>query len=104
MNSLERSYMEPCVSIGLPVYNGERFIREAIESVLNQTFKSFELIISDNASTYNTGSIYNTKEGSDALAYINGTGLEMTIDRFCLNLNAENLRRDFDNYIKRLNQ
>ena len=44
-------------SIGLPVYNGERFLREAIESALAQTFSDFELIISDNASTDRTGEI-----------------------------------------------
>jgi len=47
----------PRVSIGLPVYNGEKYIREAIESVLDQTFKDFELIISDNASTDRTEQI-----------------------------------------------
>jgi glycosyltransferase involved in cell wall biosynthesis len=41
----------PRVSIGMPVYNGERFLRPAIESVLAQTYTDFELIISDNAST-----------------------------------------------------
>ena len=41
----------PTVSIGLPVYNGENFIEEAIESVLAQTFQDYELVISDNAST-----------------------------------------------------
>lgn len=39
------------VSIGLPVYNGEEFLEEAIVSLLNQTFRDFELIVSDNAST-----------------------------------------------------
>lgn len=43
--------MPPRVSIGLPVYNGERFIKESIDSLLSQTFKDFEIIISDNAST-----------------------------------------------------
>jgi len=47
----------PRVSIGLPVYNGERFLVEAIESVLNQTLSDFELIISDNASTDRTEQI-----------------------------------------------
>lgn len=47
----------PKVSIGLPVYNGENFIREAINSILNQTFEDFELIISDNASTDQTEAI-----------------------------------------------
>ncbi len=42
---------QPLVSIGLPVYNGENFIRKAIDSILNQSYKNIELIISDNASS-----------------------------------------------------
>jgi glycosyltransferase involved in cell wall biosynthesis len=41
----------PKVSIGLPVYNGEKYLRFALNSVLKQTYADFELIISDNAST-----------------------------------------------------
>lgn len=48
---------EPRVSIGLPVYNGEAYLGEAIDSVLAQTFTDFELIISDNASTDGTEQI-----------------------------------------------
>lgn len=44
----------PRLSIGLPVYNGEDFLAEAIDSILAQTFTDFELIISDNASTDGT--------------------------------------------------
>ena len=47
----------PTVSIGLPVFNGERFLSEAIESLLAQTHTDFELIISDNASTDRTSEI-----------------------------------------------
>ncbi|UBF29191.1 glycosyltransferase [Kovacikia minuta CCNUW1] len=47
----------PRVSLGLAVYNGEEFVREAIDSVLAQTFQDFELIISDNASTDRTPEI-----------------------------------------------
>jgi glycosyltransferase involved in cell wall biosynthesis len=47
----------PLVSVGLFVYNGERFIEEALNSILNQTLTDFELIISDNASTDRTGEI-----------------------------------------------
>jgi glycosyltransferase involved in cell wall biosynthesis len=47
----------PCVSIGLAVINGENFIREAIDSILAQTYQDLELIISDNASTEKTGEI-----------------------------------------------
>ena len=41
----------PLVSIGMPVYNDIGFIGLSIESLLNQTFKDFELIISDDCST-----------------------------------------------------
>jgi glycosyltransferase involved in cell wall biosynthesis len=50
-------YPTPLVSVGLFVYNGERFIEESLRSILNQTFTDFELIISDNASTDRTGEI-----------------------------------------------
>ena len=45
------------VAIGLPVYNGARYLTEAIESILAQTYSDFELIISDNASTDETEAI-----------------------------------------------
>ncbi len=45
------------ISIGLPVYNGEKYIRDAIESILAQTFTRYELIICDNASTDSTKDI-----------------------------------------------
>jgi glycosyltransferase involved in cell wall biosynthesis len=42
---------KPRVSIGMPVYNREKYVGAAIESNLNQTYDNFELIITDNAST-----------------------------------------------------
>lgn len=56
---IEEKLQTPRVSIGMPVYNGAKYIKEAIESILNQTFTDFELIISDNASTDNTKEICN---------------------------------------------
>lgn len=47
----------PTVSVGLPVYNGGKYLAEAIESILSQDFEDFELIISDNHSTDDTGDI-----------------------------------------------
>jgi glycosyltransferase involved in cell wall biosynthesis len=44
----------PRVTIGMPVYNGERFLEKAIRSILGQTFGDFELLVSDNASTDRT--------------------------------------------------
>lgn len=48
---------EPKVSIGLAVYNGDKYLRQAIDSILTQTFTDFELIISDNASIDQTEQI-----------------------------------------------
>lgn len=47
----------PKVSIGMPVYNGEKYIIKALDSLLSQEFRDFELIISDNASTDRTRDI-----------------------------------------------
>lgn len=56
----------PVISIGVPVYNGENFLAEAIESVLAQTFGDFELIICDNASTDGTRAICEAYAARDA--------------------------------------
>ena len=48
---------KPRVSIGLPVFNGENFIIEALDSILTQTYSDYELIISDNGSTDGTEAI-----------------------------------------------
>lgn len=45
---------KPKVSIGLPIYNGERYLEETLDSLLAQTYADFELIISDNGSTDGT--------------------------------------------------
>lgn len=47
----------PRVSIGIPVYNGENYLKEAIESHLAQSYDDFELLITDNASTDGTRDI-----------------------------------------------
>ncbi|HEU5469733.1 MAG TPA: glycosyltransferase family 2 protein [Actinophytocola sp.] len=47
----------PRLSIGLPVYNGENYLAQSIESLLAQSYRDFELIISDNASTDGTAEI-----------------------------------------------
>jgi glycosyltransferase involved in cell wall biosynthesis len=43
--------------MGMPVYNGELYLEQALQSLLTQTFEDFELIVSDNASTDRTSSI-----------------------------------------------
>ena len=53
------------ISIGLPVFNGEKFLSKKLESILSQTFTNFELIISDNASTDSTSDICKEFERKD---------------------------------------
>jgi glycosyltransferase involved in cell wall biosynthesis len=55
----------PRVSIGFPVYNGERYLETSLESLLTQTLDDFELIICDNASTDRTEEICRSYAASD---------------------------------------
>jgi glycosyltransferase involved in cell wall biosynthesis len=54
---MEELHIAPKVSVGMPVFNGEKYLKEAIDSILSQSFTDFELIISDNASTDSTQTI-----------------------------------------------
>src|SRR6516164_10769129 len=56
----------PKLSVGLPVYNGENYLAEAIEALLGQSYEDFELIISDNASTDGTADICRRYEKQDS--------------------------------------
>ena len=56
----------PVMSVGLPVYNGERYLAETIDSLLEQTFCDFELIICDNASTDRTSEIARAYAANDS--------------------------------------
>jgi FkbM family methyltransferase len=56
----------PRLTIGLPVYNGERYLAGAIDALLGQSYKDFELIISDNASTDGTKEICQRYARQDA--------------------------------------
>jgi glycosyltransferase involved in cell wall biosynthesis len=53
----ESDCVRPSVSIGLPVYNGMPLLQRALDSLLGQSFRDFELIISDNASTDDTRAV-----------------------------------------------
>ena len=54
------------ISIIVPVYNVEKYLENCIESILNQTFKDFELILVDDGSTDNSGKICDIYEKKDS--------------------------------------
>lgn len=56
----------PTLSVGMPVYNGGRWIGEALTSILGQSFRDFELVIADNASTDDTEAIARAAAAADA--------------------------------------
>ena len=59
----------PTVSVIIPTYNRVHFLGETIQSVLNQTYQDFELIIADDGSTDNTEQLVKSF-GSDRIKYI----------------------------------
>jgi glycosyltransferase involved in cell wall biosynthesis len=54
------------ITVGLPVYNSERFVRQSIDSLLGQTYSRFVLLISDNASTDATAEICRQYAAADS--------------------------------------
>lgn len=57
MNTVTEAKTPPKVSIALPVYNGDKYLRRTLDCLLGQTFSDFELIISDDGSTDKTEEI-----------------------------------------------
>lgn len=55
---------EPLVSVLLPVYNGEKYLKDCINSVLNQTYSNFEFVIIDDGSVDSTESIISSYNDS----------------------------------------
>ena len=58
--------MRPHVTLAMPVYNGEKYIAEAIGSILAQDYADFEFIITDNSSTDRTEAICRDFASRDA--------------------------------------
>lgn len=68
---------EKLITAGIPVYNGEKFIAQTLESIINQTYKNLEIIVSDNGSNDTTVEIVKEFMKRDS--------------RISLNQNLENL-------------
>ena len=61
---MDENLKAPLVSVVMPVYNGEKYLKEAIDSILNQTFTDFELLLINDASTDNSEEIINSYNDS----------------------------------------
>jgi glycosyltransferase involved in cell wall biosynthesis len=70
--------MSPKVSVIMSVYNSEKYLRESIESVLNQTFKEFEFIIINDCSNDNSVNILNTYLDERIVIINNDTNLGLS--------------------------
>ena len=66
--------MNPLVSAIIPVYNGERFLREAVESILQQKYRPLEMIIVDDGSTDGTAELVKNFGRSARYIYQNNKG------------------------------
>lgn len=70
--------MEPLISVVIPVYNVENYLRKCIDSVLSQTYNNFEVILVDDGSTDNSGNIcdeYASKDSRIKAFHKNNGGL-----------------------------
>ncbi|HOV30198.1 MAG TPA: glycosyltransferase [Anaerolineaceae bacterium] len=65
----------PKISVVMPVYNGGRFLREAIDSILNQTYEDFEFIIIDDGSTDQTSAILDSYQDTRIVRLTHTTNL-----------------------------
>jgi len=63
--------VDPLVSVIIPVFNGERFLREAVQSVLDQRHSSLEIIIVDDGSTDGTATV--ARSLSETVRYLHQT-------------------------------
>lgn len=70
--------MTPKVSVVMSVYNGERYLREALESVLDQTLKHYEFLIVDDGSTDKTWDILTSYDDARVQLYRNPRNIGLT--------------------------
>ena len=93
--------MTPLITVGIPVYNGERYIKQAVMSVLNQTFRDLELIVTDDGSKDDTLNILNSikdprliivSDGNNrGIAYRLNQQIDMAKGKYFVRMDADDL-------------
>ena len=75
---------QPKISVVMSVYNGEQYLRESVDSILNQTFNDFEFIIINDGSTDKTQEIleeYSAKDNRIVLIHQENVGLTKSLNK-----------------------
>jgi glycosyltransferase involved in cell wall biosynthesis len=86
--------MSPAASVIMPVYNGEKYLKQAVESVLRQTLPDFEFIILDDGSTDETYSVLEEFARQDARIRLYQNEKNLGLSR-TLNLGLEQARSEY---------
>jgi len=90
----------PKISVVMPVYNAEKYLRESIDSILNQTFKDFEFIIINDGSTdssleiikyYNDSRIHIVDQDNTGLAKALNNGIALSTTEFIARMDADDI-------------
>lgn len=102
-NKMIVSQSTPLVSIIMSVYNGQNYLRESVESILNQTYKNFEFIITDDGSKDNSLNIlkeYSKKDlriklivndGNKGLIYSLNNMLNLSTGKYIARMDADDI-------------
>lgn len=93
--------MSPKVTVLMPVYNGEKYLRESIDSILNQTFGDFEFLIINDGSNDNSAGIvrsYNDKrinfvenEQNRGLSFSLNKGIDLSNSEYIARMDADDI-------------
>lgn len=95
--------MEKLVTVFMPVYNTEKYLKESIDSILNQTYKNFELLIIDDGSTDSSIDIINSydddriklfrNEKNMGLPYTRNKGLELSKGEYIAFMDSDDISK-----------
>src|SRR5688500_8514963 len=92
---------QPLVSVLMPVYNAEAYVSEAIQSILQQTYKNFEFLIINDGSTDNSEKLINTFSDS-RIRYIRNSeniklvatlnkGIDLSVGKYLVRMDADDI-------------
>jgi len=98
---MDKNIENPAISVLMPVYNAEKFVREAIDSILNQTFTNFEFLIFNDGSTDSSGDIiksykderirfFDYKKNTGYVKHLN-EGLELSKGKYIARMDADDI-------------